>query len=550
MENKNTTKVKPEIYFLQGVLKNIAQGILRVPNFQRPFVWKPEDMIALFESIANGYPIGSLLFWKADQECQSLPHVGPYKIPENNSLPINYILDGHQRLSTLYGILTSSTNQNQSSIYDWRWTIYYDLEKDSFLHFKKDNPPAHYIALYTLLKTVDFLKECRRIETKLPEKANLYIEKAERLAQSIREYQIAITQIEGGDLASAVNIFARLNSKGRDISEDRMYSALTYREGQGSFNLASRIDAILDQLKDYNFSGINRLTIFKSILVAAEKSISTKGRLSALNDIDNLPSVVNMAEKSILEAVKFLYEELKVPSYKLLPYPLQLILLSEFFRKCPSPKKQQLQQLKQWFWVSSFAGLETTNSYKINLTIEEIRSFAQDTSSQFLFKQVNFQEEARPFPENFGLHSSRVRVYVLFLLSLNPQPLDSSTKRDIFQDLGNYGHEAITYIISGGNRFTTLGHKLSNRILLGKVTANYTRRMLEQSNSLFPISQKVLDSHAITKEVLQAFYKKDYDKFLKLREQRLIELERDFMLKIGVKPSTYLEAQEAIIDTE
>src|SRR4051812_32598915 len=100
METISKTKVTPQVFFLGNILERISKGELRVPKFQRPFVWKPEDMIALFESIENGYPVGSLLFWRTDSDYLSLSTIGPYIIPPNLSAPNNFILDGHQRLST------------------------------------------------------------------------------------------------------------------------------------------------------------------------------------------------------------------------------------------------------------------------------------------------------------------------------------------------------------------------------------------------------------------------------------------------------------------
>jgi len=74
MVSQTKTSVSPKIYFLGQIIDLISTGELRVPNFQRPFVWKPEDMIALFESIENGYPIGSLLFWKTQNKYNILPN--------------------------------------------------------------------------------------------------------------------------------------------------------------------------------------------------------------------------------------------------------------------------------------------------------------------------------------------------------------------------------------------------------------------------------------------------------------------------------------------
>jgi len=42
-----------------------------LPSIQREFVWKPEQIIGLFDSLMRGFPIGSFLFWKVEPEHRS-----------------------------------------------------------------------------------------------------------------------------------------------------------------------------------------------------------------------------------------------------------------------------------------------------------------------------------------------------------------------------------------------------------------------------------------------------------------------------------------------
>ena len=39
-----------------------------LPAIQREFVWKPEQIVQLFDSIMRGYPISSFLFWELKPE--------------------------------------------------------------------------------------------------------------------------------------------------------------------------------------------------------------------------------------------------------------------------------------------------------------------------------------------------------------------------------------------------------------------------------------------------------------------------------------------------
>src|SRR5262249_49184885 len=150
---------------------------------------------------------------------------------------------------------------------------WFDLQSEKFTHLPKGEAPPAWIPVCAVLRTVTFLEEARRIQEQTGPDAEIYIKKAETLAQVFKNYKVSVTRIAAGSLTQAVEIFHRLNTKGRAMTLDQMVSALTYREGTGSFNLARRIDSILERLAEYNFGNIKRITIFRAIVAAANKDI-------------------------------------------------------------------------------------------------------------------------------------------------------------------------------------------------------------------------------------------------------------------------------------
>lgn len=44
---------------------DVLDGTIRLPKFQRDFVWTRQQVLDLLDSIARGYPIGSFLLWKS-----------------------------------------------------------------------------------------------------------------------------------------------------------------------------------------------------------------------------------------------------------------------------------------------------------------------------------------------------------------------------------------------------------------------------------------------------------------------------------------------------
>jgi len=92
------------------------QGGFWLPNIQRPFVWKKEQIESLFDSIMREYPIGTLLIWKTKQPIRMRKFIDNYTsnikltdfyVPENDKQKM-LVLDGQQRLQSFFSGLKGS----------------------------------------------------------------------------------------------------------------------------------------------------------------------------------------------------------------------------------------------------------------------------------------------------------------------------------------------------------------------------------------------------------------------------------------------------------
>jgi hypothetical protein len=518
--------VNPQVKHLTEIIDDISKGLIRVPNFQRPYVWRQSDIISLFDSIYKGYPIGSLLLWETSQKIESFPSIGPFAIPITGRSEINYILDGHQRISTLFGVLFR-TEEDVIDVDTSFWNLYFDLENEEFLFPNDSEGNVFLLPMNKIISTISFLEECQRIQKSSDNSAYL-INKAQKLAQSIITYKIAITQIKGGDLSSSVEIFSRLNTRGLVITPDQMLSALTYKEGQNTFKLSDKIDQILEKLIEYHFSDIDRIFIFRSIIAAAKRDIyKAKIEDLAKDKKVDLADISAKCESSIVRAVSFLYNELNVPGDKLLPYNLQLVFLSEFFFNCPEPNPSKRQELERWFWYTSYSGwFAGANSSKIKIGLDNIREFAKN--NQLALLNMDYSEYAVEFPDQFDFRYARVKTYILFLLSLNPRSLETGEVLDAKVLLSESGNKALHYILSAPNNN-------ANRLVLGPVKYGYAKKILQDTS--LNLNKSTLESHAISSDALNAFRNGEFDNFLNLRQQKLEKMELDFMNRKGIKQS-------------
>ena len=106
------------MYQTGGTVRETLDGIehhdLVLPAIQREFVWKSEQICRLFDSIMQGYPFGTFLYWKVQSENSAKfkfydfvlkyherdnPHCPPLSPMPNRQLTA--VLDGQQRLTAL-----------------------------------------------------------------------------------------------------------------------------------------------------------------------------------------------------------------------------------------------------------------------------------------------------------------------------------------------------------------------------------------------------------------------------------------------------------------
>jgi hypothetical protein len=253
------TTARPEIVPVADLLDGVLSGEYRVPRFQRPYVWSPDDMIQLFDSVLRGFPIGSLLIWQTDRsDISSLEAVGPIELPPSGPLLKSYVVDGHQRLATLLGVLRLPEGFPRDGMDQWRWWIAYDLRTEQFVHLKDRSGgpvPLHLLPLRSVLRTVDFARRTREIASS-PEfgdgEGDQLLDRADSVQRAIRDYRIPLTVMRSGSLDDAVTIFSRVNQRGRNMTPDQMVSALTFRDfGEGDFDLATAIDLRASERKGF-----------------------------------------------------------------------------------------------------------------------------------------------------------------------------------------------------------------------------------------------------------------------------------------------------------
>ena len=469
---QKSAEVRPEVVFLGNLVERVAAGKIRIPRFQRAFVWKQPDLSALLDSVLRGFPIGSILVWDTDKDIESPLRIGPIKIGPRPDGIVSYILDGQQRISTLAGTLRL-TDGMDSIVDQIDWRVYYDLDEQTFVDHRRaaknsaagrrlrhagvagpligrsepaKYPDPRYFPARSLLNTAEFFEACRRIQEEVDdERSQRWLDEADRLASAFRDYKLPLISISEADLESAVTVFARLNRTGRKMAADELVSALTYQEGE--FHLAAMLDEFKAELKKAGFGDLNRIFLLRSVLAALDLDIYAKDWADLMVKPavrERLPEGFSAATRGIRLALDMLHG-LGVTSDRLLPYGLQLVLLGEFYRICPQPAAETVGRLRRWFWVTSFTGwFGGVNTALAKRALEEIRNLAKGENETF--NVVDLNTPAQPFPDRYDARSARVRAFLLYLSSLRPRSLRDDLDLNPGPLLSLLGTDAVGYV--------------------------------------------------------------------------------------------------------
>ena len=86
---------------LKDLLRLVHKGRLQLPDFQRDYVWGDEDVRSLVASVAKGFPIGALLTLQTGGDVRFKPRLLA-GVPANDAAPDELLLDGQQRVTSLY----------------------------------------------------------------------------------------------------------------------------------------------------------------------------------------------------------------------------------------------------------------------------------------------------------------------------------------------------------------------------------------------------------------------------------------------------------------
>jgi len=518
--------VKPDTIYLEDLLKSIANGEFKIPKFQRDFVWTPKQILDLFDSIHKGYPIGSLLFWKT-KGFRTKNLIAQYNI-EKVEDSFSYILDGYQRISALFGVLMDPKDFGDEVINQSlakKFQISFNIKDESLSHLRSKNVKDIFLLpLYEIYDNRDLYFTLKKLDEEgISDWDKLrYIANARDLHDKLHKYRLPYVEIKGGDIKSAIDIFSRINSKGQDISTDFMLSTLNYNDETG-FTLSDSISVFLDKLERYNFNKLKRDVVLDCIANSKDTfyyDVNLEKELS-----ENLESITIEVFNNIEKAIEFLYNRLNVIDVMLLPYPTQLIFITDYFRLNPSPTEKDLNLLENWFWITTYSNYFTIYSLSQQRSSYSVfRDFALGKHKDGIYK-VNEDDnfETALFPDKLAFMSVRSKALQLFMLRNisieNNHEYEIIIKQSIFLNAPSVKNSPANIIIRLSSEFERNENLKSVAHFIENLESNELRK------------------YFITDEMKNMLVEKKPSEFIFEREKIIQSREKVFVESLGLRYS-------------
>ncbi|AST91071.1 hypothetical protein BC6307_07160 [Sutcliffiella cohnii] len=330
------------------LINQIDSGDIKIPQFQREFVWSKTKSAELLDSILKGYPIGSFTLWKTTERLRTIRNLGGANLPDaREDHPIDYVLDGQQRMTSLYASFKGLKINKNSNVEDFE-EIYIDLtvEENGQLVITdvKDRKKEEVIKLKELLyggrKLMRIYPES--LDAKLEEYKNRFI-----------TYTFSGIILKNVPIDIATEVFSRLNVGGQPLSTFEIMVAKTYDETK-NFDLSIKYDEFINRVEDVGYETISASTLLQLIAVLIKKECTRKHILSLSRD--EFIKIWDSAIDALEHAIDYFKSYYRIPVSKLLPYNALLIPFAYFFyHHNDRPNNTQRRYLEDFFWRTSIS---------------------------------------------------------------------------------------------------------------------------------------------------------------------------------------------------
>lgn len=385
----------PTVVFMTAVLDDIAEGKLLIPRFQRPLVWSWEQRRELFSSIFEGLPVGALMLWVSDGEpISTYDALGPHPLPQATPGAQNrYLMDGVQRVSTLYGALRAKESwadyDATTGVAVQDFVVYADLdatrEQDRFVRridirdADMEADPTRYMGLSIILDS----REILRFQRMIPPKQEDRIDVVDSIATAFREYKLPLITLKSASLEVVTKSFQRVNSRGADMSELHMLNALSY---SASFDLLKNDQELRDQrLAPLGWARVDQEVVLRGLKLRLGADIYSTNPDEISDQLKRNPAVLEEVFQGLERCAEFLSERLNIHRPELVPYRMQIVGLAWIL--IDRDWRVISEQLTDWFWISTYTEAFGSSARQSENALGDLSKFVETGNFEWSLRE-------------------------------------------------------------------------------------------------------------------------------------------------------------------
>ena len=511
---------------IRKIVDKISSGEIRIPSFQRGFVWEPDAIAFFMDSLFKGYPIGAVLLWRTREKLLNERDLGRFTLPEpTKDYPIDYVLDGQQRLTSIFSVF--QTELTPASDSNWK-DIYYLVGNEKkpqeiqFLPLNEDEVDiSKHFPIRTLFDSVQYRKATESLDDSVKREVD-------KLQETFKEVIIPVQLMETDDKSIVAIVFERINRAGVPLDSFQLLTAWSWST---DFDLQEKLDELSAELAGCGFDGIaeEQDLLMKCFTGYILNSTSPSAMMDLTGEEvrDNFDAIKN----GLKSAIDFLQQQLNLYSLFYVPYPAMIVSLVKFFGSARANGElytdKQRAALIKWFWrccfsrryssgvnsahqsdLSAMARLRADENYDIN-------AFKCELSTSF-------------FLENqFNTNTVNTKTFIAMLASNLPISFISGAKVDLSVTLKQSSSKEFHHIFPdkylqrcGKSKkeiyplanFCFLNNA-DNQKIKDKPPAEYSKLM----NGV--VVETILDSALCPRETFEL----DYEKFIETRATMLLD---------------------------
>lgn len=503
-------RLEAETETVEDLVALVARGGVRVPIFQRELKWKAEDVVALFDSIYRGYPIGSILLRKGRAEASRV-QVGPLTIDAPDMEAAYWVVDGQQRLTALTVGLSRPTPIPTTP--EDPWVVYFDAARQTFLSPSADGDiPSTWVPVAQLLDASALSEWIFHWQHGSDPNLRSAVFQAGSL---IRQYRIPLYVVETDDEQKLRDIFYRINKFGKSLEWDDVHDALFGHRG----GHPSTLRELAGELRKLGMGRPEEEQLLSCLVAFKGLDVTRNVAEHYRKDAQVLAGSVQEALPAVRRVMSFLKLHAEIPHLRLLPRSIPLVVLTRFFALYPEPKPRTFELLARWTWRLLLSAGSYDERTLLRHGVTAIEEDDEERSVQTLLSLIP-KERREPYalPRRFDARAADSRIALVGMASLAPLHPQEGTPIDVAALIEQHDAAAFRWIFPGGE---ALSRGPANRMLLAGSGA--ARKELSDIVRLGGPESPVLLSHAISPSAAESLVKGDVDLFLAERKSSVEE---------------------------